>query len=549
MKQIRRHQVVVSIFLTLLFSVYALGCQAYRWRKATADKMVQLTGKPLDIYLVDYSMPKPRTWVMSADSMNQRQLSGYIGVLSKEESKTIRTIEGKKAERLSQYHIIMSLKKDYAKTLPDSAYAMIAMDQVEKIEIYESDPAGSVVRTVLLVAGIIAGVWLTLIIIFLITKGESCPFIYAENPGGRVFEGEIYSGATYPQLERHDWLPLPHLKPTGETYRIAIANEVKEAQHTNLLELVAVDHPLRAIVLFDKYGRLHTMPDLQAPLGAVAADGQDIREQILREDSLRYLGPPDNNTPDASETLILQFRRPPGAREAKLVINAKNSMWMDYAHRLMVDEFGEYAGKIRENFLKKSAGELQNWMLRQNLPLTVWLETAPGQWERADHFNLAGPMALKRDVLTLDLSKVKGEQIRVKLSTGFKFWEIDYVGMDFTPDQAVQVQTLAPVSAVDRTGADLTAALRADDALYYDQPNVGDEAVVTFPAPPLQPGLKRSVLLHSKGHYQILREPAPGKPSPRYLKQFARKNAFPVFAREQWRATMRSENLVFKHKP
>lgn len=549
MKQIRRHQVVISIFLTLLFSVYALGCQAYKWRKATAEKIVQLTGKPLDIFLVDNSMPKPRTWVMDADSMNQRQLSGVIRMMSKEESKTIRTIAGKKAEKLSQYHIIMSLKKDYAKTLTDSVYAMIPMDQVEKIEIYEYDPVASAGRTALLVVGVTAGVLITISLIAFATKGQSCPFIYAENPAGRVFEGEIYSGATYPQLERHDWLPMPRLKPSGETYRITIANQVKEAQHTNLLELVAVDHPLKAIVLFDKYGRLHTMPDLQAPLGAVSADGQDIREQILREDSLRYLGPPDNNTPDASETLTLQFRRPPGAREAKLVVNAKNSMWMDYAHGLMVDEFGEYAGKIRENFLKKSAGDLQNWMLRQNIPLSVWLETAPGQWERADHFNLAGPMALKRDVLPLDLSKVKGEQFRVKLSTGFKFWEIDYVAMDFSPDQAVQVQTLAPVSAVDQNGADLTAALRADDGLYYDQPNTGDEAAVTFPAPPLQPGLKRSLLLHSKGHYQILREPAPGKPSPRYLKQFARKNAFPVFAREQWRAMMRSENLVFKHEP
>ncbi len=546
MKQIRQFKAVTSIFLAVLFLIYAVGCQVYRWTPISKEEIKLPNEKPLDIYLVEQSRPAPRTWTMYVDSINRNSLSGAIRLLSKEQSRTIRKRSGPVNEWNNWRHVIIELKKDYAKNLPDSAFIVLPMDQVGKIEIHEYDRFGSITGSVLVAAG---GFFTMLVVIALTNKGQSCPFIYAENPGGRVFEGEIYSGATYPQLERHDWLSLPHLKPTGETYRIAIANEVKEAQHTNLLELVAVDHPLRAIVLFDKYGRLHTMPDLQAPLGAVAADGQDIREQILWEDSLRYLGPPDNNTPDASETLTLQFRRPPGAREAKLVINAKNSMWLDHAHGLMVDGFGEYGGKVRENFLKKSAGELQNWMLRQNIPLTVWLETAPGQWERADHFNLAGPMALKRDVLTLDLSKVKGEQIRVKLSTGFKFWEIDYVGMDFTPDQAVQVQTLAPVSAVDRTGADLTAALRADDALYYDQPNVGDEAVVTFPAPPLQPGLKRSVLLHSKGHYQILREPAPGKPSPRYLKQFARKNAFPVFAREQWRATMRSENLVFKHKP
>lgn len=546
MRSIRHYQVTIGILLTLVFSIYALGCHAYRWQVYGKEKMTHLGNKPLDIVLVDVSQPKTRVWAVKADSINQQFLSGSIRLLPPAEIKTIRTVTGNRKERLSQYHMVLGLKKEYALTLADSQAAVIPLNEVEKLEIYEYDTGMSVLRTVLLSVGISAGVFAAVVLIALATKGQSCPFVYAENPGGQVFEGEIFSGATYPQLERHDWLPLPHLQPTGDTYRLTVANQVREIQYTNLLELVAVDHPLKAIVLFDKYGQLHTMADLQAPLVATGQEGQDIREQVVREDSLRYIGAPDNTTPDASDAILLEFERPQGAQLAKLVVHAKNSMWMDYAHGLMLDEFGEYAGKIRENFQKKTAEDLQNWMLRQNLPLSVWLETAPGQWERAGYFNLAGPMALKRDVLALDVSKGKGDRVRVKLSSGFKFWEIDYVGMDYSADEAVPIQMLPLLSATDQTGADRGAALRADDSVYYEQPNVGDAAAVTFPAPPLRPGLKRSLLLHAKGHYQILREEAPGKPSLRYLKQFAQPNAFPRFAREQWRSIIRHDNLVFK---
>ena len=129
---------------------------------------------------------------------------------------------------------------------------------------------------------------------------------------------------------------------------------------------------------------------------------------------------------------------------------------------------------------------------------------------------------------------MQGEQIKVKLEFGFLFWEIDYVGMDFTADQQTTIHALTPVSAIGQDGADLTSALRADDAAYYDQPNIGDEAAITFPALPLQPGLQRSLILHAKGHYQILREPSPDRPKLRHLKEFTKPNAFPVYAREQW---------------
>lgn len=534
MKQIRLHHVQVALFLTLLFSVYAVGCHTYVWRKTSKETIVNLKDKPLNIFLVDGSQPNRLGWSVKAQSMDQQYLKGTFKQLTPIEARQVRVIQGKKEERLSQYNIVFTLKKGYAQQLLRAPFDSIALDQVEKMEVYKYDAAGSAATTVLAVVGFTALAVVVIAVIAFATKAESCPFVYADNPDGRVFEGELYSGATYPQLERHDWLPMPHLQATGQTYRLAIANKVKEVQHTNLLELVAIDHPEQTEVLFDKYGRLHTLANPQAPVKATSLEGQDLLSQIAWQDSFIYLGTPNNNTPDASDGILLQFQRPDNAQSAKLVVNAKNSMWLDHAHGLMLDKFGDRAANIRENFLQKSAADLHQWALKQNIPLSVWIETTPGKWERADYFNLSGPMALKRDVLDLDLSKVKGDQIRIKLIYGFMFWEIDYVAMDFSPNQAVQVQNLAPVSAITQDGADLSAALRSDDAEYYHQPNIGDEAMVVFPAPPLKNGYQRSLILHAKGHYQILRDPKPGTPSLRELKKFRNPNAFPIFARDQW---------------
>ena len=56
----------------------------------------------------------------------------------------------------------------------------------------------------------------------------------------------------------------------------------------------------------------------------------------------------------------------------------------------------------------------------------------------------SGPMALKKDVLVLDLSATGNEQLRIRLESGFLFWEIDWVALDFSDPVPVTVQTLLP---------------------------------------------------------------------------------------------------------
>ena len=182
-----------------------------------------------------------------------------------------------------------------------------------------------------------------------------------------------------------------------------------------------------------------------------------------------------------------------------------------------------------------SAAENLAWAERQKIPLAVWLETTPGHWEKADYFQLAGASTFRRDVLSLDLARVQGDFVRVRLEFGFRFWEIDYAALDCSADQPVRQTTLRPIIAVDQKGADVTAALTDDDDRYYGQPQLGDEARVAFEVPPLVPGQVRSLVLRAKGHYEVLHPPAPGRPSLSHLKAWSKENALPRLSRERWR--------------
>ncbi|MCC6411204.1 MAG: hypothetical protein IT270_06075 [Saprospiraceae bacterium] len=370
---------------------------------------------------------------------------------------------------------------------------------------------------------------------------QLCPSVYADNAGGRVFEGEIFAGATSYQLERNDWLPLPHLKSDLGIYRTSIVNESQQVQHLNLLELVVVDHPKNTEILFDKHGSLHTLELIQRPRMAIDQDGRDLQRFFADKDSLVYYGNFDRQSPDAEESLVFEFRRTHGIMEAKVVIDAKNSVWLDEAYGRYLAQYGASLGQQ----LNKSNDKLQKWMLDQNLPLKVWVETAPGMWKLEGWFNLAGPKTMRRDVLMIDLTNIPAETVRIKLTTGFLFWEIDRVGMDFSTDLPVLHQVVQPTKVVDIKGQDFVQKCLNDDPLYLNMTTTGDAVTAVFMAPKQHEGLKRTTFLHSKGYYDLLLEPHQNKPRPEFVESLNQPNHFPVFARDQWYQALK-ENKVAK---
>ena len=530
MKILRPHQQPLAWLLLIVFLSFQAACIYYQRYQMSKARLPKIDTRNLSFYILDASRPASRAWYMSDFKLGQQSMSGFLAKISEAEALEVNTVRNNTDARQSRNQVLFYMKPQYAMNLGDTAMLTISYEQLEKIEVYEVNHGKTIAVNLLVPILAMAAIGL-----LALALKSSCPFVYAENPGGTQFQGELYSGSVYPQLERHDWLPMPDLQPNDNEYHVRLANRAKEIQHTNLLELVAVDHPAGTEVLFDKNGQLHTLSTPQEPMQAIDFEGKNVLDAVCCTDETSWQGNPESQRLRADAGIILTFKKPTDARSAKLVVNAKNTFWMDFMYGLFLDEFGEYSGYVREKYLQKSRDEINQWMHEQNVPLSVSVETTPGQWQKVDYFNLSGPMALKKDVVALDLSAVQGEQVRIKLESGFLFWDIDYAALDFSENEEVVVQTVKPKSAISQAGEDMAAALANDDALYYTQPNVGDEATVKYPIPPQAKGTKRSLLLHAKGHYQILREPVPGKPSLLYLRQFLKPDALPAYSRERWK--------------
>ncbi len=526
----RQHLTWLLFFIVLGWQA---GCVQYQRYPLSKARMPKIDTRDLTFYLVDAAHPLSKVWYVSSYEIGEKSMTAFLTRMSAAESSQVSIVRNNRDARDKKNEVLLFAQPKYASGLADTLTTRIDFDQLEKIEVYEANFG----KTMILSVPAIVGAGLALTIIAVAAKG-SCPFVYAHNPAGTFFQGELYSGSTYPQLERHDWLPLPDLVPNDGAYQVRLANKAKEIQHTNLLQLITVDHPAGTEVLFDKNGQIQTISQPQSPVQAVDLEGQDARTALSTQDALLWHGDPANTRPRAEEGLVLTFQKPAGMQTAKLVIRAKNTFWLDYLYGLFLDEFGDYSGYVRAQYLKKSVGEVQQWITEQNVPLSVSIETAAGQWQKAGFFHLAGPMALKKDVLVLDLAGVTGDEVRVRLESGFLFWEIDWVALDFSEPVPVTVQTVLPTAAPSPQGLDAAAALTRDDDQYYTQPNLDDEAMVHYPIPAQAPGTVRSLLLHAKGHYEILRDPVAGKPSLLYLRHFQQPDALPDYSRLRWQELM-----------
>lgn len=418
----------------------------------------------------------------------------------------------------------------YAEEYSDSGNNMfsVPVSSISKVEIYDKDTATTTGTWVLGILGAGAIAFVILAILILIFK-ESCPFIYTYDGDSYHFAGEIFSGAIQPGLERHDYLSLPDLKPSEGQYLMKVTNEVKEIQHINLLELAVIDHPEKFNVLMDKYGKVQTFSEPVLPEKAEAFDGQDVLSLISEKDENAYIFNDISVSDEHLAGVVFTFAKPKEVTGGKLIIRAKNSVWVEHVFSSFHDMFGGRYYKFDRKEEKKPSEEIRELMFNQGFPLALYLEKE-GVWELQDFYEIAGPMAMKNDVLSINLKEVKSDTVKIKLETGLMFWEMDYAAMDFSENLPLEVKTVTALQAIDENGLDVASAIDSDDLQYYSQPEIGNEATLTFPVPEFTDE-NRTVILHSKGYYKIIREQE-GRADWKTLRSFRDPGRMAQFSRE-----------------
>jgi hypothetical protein len=538
MYPIRLFQRPIAFALAFLIALSSMSCYS-RVRMSTSRLPKIQDIKGLKFVLIDASSPITHMWNLTNPKFEKDSLSANLNRASEVFGMELVNIRSNSDQGKNQDLVLIYLKAEKAKSLADTVSTQISYKDITKIEVFEPD-AGEVVGCILLGLGSLAAIGLIALII-----ACNCPHVYAEAPdGSRQLEGSLYSGAVYPVLERSDYLPLNHLQPIDNQYKIWLVNQEAQRQHTNLAALEVIDHAPGLLPLFDKYGNLHTLSDLQAPFDATDLSGKNVLPEVLAGDQRTFLGDLDHPNAEGVERLTLSFAKHKNAKQAKLFIRAKTDPWVDYIYFEFQNALGQYADVVNRKYSQKSAAQNQAWIEDQKLPIAVWLETSPGQWIETEHFSLAGASAFREDVLPVDLSMIQGNMLRVRLEFGFHFWEIDRVAIDFSEDQTVQQTTLRPLYAQNEQGQDVTSRLTDDDEQYYDQPNIGDEASLRFEVPTLAAGQERSLVLRAKGYYEVLHQKAPGYPGLSRLNAWKKENALPKLSVTRWKS---AKSLVISH--
>ncbi len=409
--------------------------------------------------------------------------------------------------------------KDYNKAQEGVA---IPLDQIFRIDVY--DPAtGTGFSYFLLSVVAVAGV------LVLVAAATSCPFVYADGGNGLQFKGELFGGRIYKSLEAEDYLLLTDASARG-IEEVMISNELVERDYINFVELIAIDHAAGTKVIPDQHGNFLTVSSPQAPRSATSKLGHDLLEKVSKSDSTYFLFNEVFEKQYAFNEAIFQFEKPVHAEKAKLVLKAKNSAWIDY----LWGEFAEYFGSTYESWTKEQgeipASEHIKWCNEQGILLQVYIEKN-GQWEYVDYFYSIGPMMTKDMILEMDISKIEGTSFNMKLVSGFNYWELDYVAVDYTENSLVQLIKSSAVTATGDNGNDLLSMISSTDEQRVLLQERGENITLSFNKIPA-PKEVRTVFLHATGYYEHEGK-GTGFPNVVKLQKFKEPSAFDQFSIQQ----------------
>jgi hypothetical protein len=402
-------------------------------------------------------------------------------------------------------------------TLSGSLSGSSTADSTRRMAIPLSDVRSVAVQRVSAgrTALLIGGLGLTAIAIVAATTDEpkpapppehvSCPLVYSWDGITWRLDSGTFGGAIAPALARTDVDNLVYATAPDDILRLRVANELNETDYLDALSVLAVDHAPGLTVAPDGSGRIHTLGQLMAPATARDFRGVEALARVGAADGWNWESNPTRRdtaiSADIRDGVELVFRNP-RVQYARLVVDGNNTPW---ASHLMQEFVGAHGRATQawydslETYPQLARGLGAMMAQEAFLGVSVW---ADGRWQQQGYIWEAGPEIVKRQVFSLDLSRVQGDSLRIRLESAPSFWLIDYVAIDSAAPATIEVHELFAQSARDVAGGDVSDRLRLRDNQYFVMQH-GDGAELRFQVPAVPAGRSRSYLVRSSGWYRI----------------------------------------------
>jgi hypothetical protein len=478
---IGRYELVRSLVSLLVLALAVGGCTSWQTSKATPQQLVASDAR-ITMKLILAGAPPV---VVSRVTFSGDTLHGYS--TDRPSGIDYRTIEsGGSGPRQRSYFV----------SVPQS--------EIQSVQLGKT----SVGKTVLLIVTL--GVTVSAVLAVDASSGwessGSCPVILTETKTGWRLDSGTYAGAIMPALTRSDVDNLDYAADRDGLVRVRLTGLSAETEYVDGLTLIVADHDPAVTVAPDGRGRLRALGTLEPPAAARDLAGRDALPRVAKRDEWCWesaLVPrrPDEKR-DLRDGLDVRFRRAAHVPSARLVIDGANTTWADFLARQAIAAHG---GQTTAWYDSISADTLRAGRIRRTLAgagfLHVSLWTATG-WEPQGSLPNAGIENPKRQVVPLDLTRVKGDTVLVRLECVPNIWLVDCVSVDYSAELPIQQVEVPPVSARSVKGSDVLRELVAvDGSDYVISPS--DTADVAFRAPPVPEGRSRTYLARTTGWYRM----------------------------------------------
>lgn len=528
----------LSFFMIFLMLVNTIGCNYYKVKTGTAKDIPSIKdiGKVYKVMVIHAGERVYFLRNMQVDSVN---ISGKLEETNPEvffydENNWKNRYKSEEKNVLNEVHFYLSVNE------LDTSRTTIALKDIKEIRIIEKDTGRTAASYVFGTIGVAAGVFVVAIVIALLTK-SSCPYVYVNDGEGYVFEGETFGGAIAPNLERDDYMPLPDIQAKDRAYKIRISNELLEKQYTDLAELMVINHPKNQKVLLDKNGQPQLISNTVNPITATSSNGNNLMTALQKKDANVFFF---NDQNYSQNSITLKFKKPINSTTGKLVLNGKNTLWFDYLFGEFISKFGTSYNRWMEQQAKLPSAERLQKIKENEFPLSIYIKKN-GKWVFVDDLLTVGPLATRDFVIPIEMADIQGDEVEMKVETGFMFWEMDYAGMDFTSQKPMSMDILKPVMAVGTGARNWTSALKEADKNYMAQDSVGQITEITYPSVKHRDDEAQTVFLHTRGYYTLIRN-FEGLPHIVELNKFKTPGYFSDFSRMRYLNTLdKEENLAF----
>jgi hypothetical protein len=342
----------------------------------------------------------------------------------------------------------------------------------------------------------------------------SCPLVYSWDGKHWRLDSGTFGGAIVRALTRTDVDNLDFARSQHGLLRLKLADELDETDYVDALTVLAVDHDSGVTVAPDGTGKLYSLAHLVSPSQARDFRGNDVLPLINSVDGRNWesslIARDTARAADIRDGIELTFAKPARARTARLVVDANNSPWAAELMQAFVAAHGSatQAWYDSMNAAPKLARQIFAKLAREAfLSVSVWVD---GRWQPQGAVWEAGPEIVKRQVVPLDLSRVRGKTVRIRLESVPSFWLIDHVALDVSHPRPLEITRLSPTTALDGRGKDVRGLLAKVDGRFFTM-EPGDFAEVHYQVPKLPAGLARTFVLRSTGYYRI-HSPEVGQP-------------------------------------